>query len=114
MKNIKSFWVKYNGATSVIVWLPLLFVSSTALNSKMDIPFPFWEITLNLIVGVCKIFLAEFLGSVMLKINQKEYFNVVHEPEVVDTSKLTPGWRDTAYKYYALYCLGAYLVLAFA
>lgn len=80
----------------------------------MDIPYPAIELALNLVYGICKIFLAELIGSVLLQINQPQYFDVVHESENITKEQMTPSWRDTAFKYYAVYCIGAFLVLGFA
>jgi hypothetical protein len=111
---IKSFWKKYNGAQGVLIWLPALFISTLVLKAQMDIPYPFWEVVLNLVYGVSKIFLAEFIGSVLLQVNQPLYFAIVHEPESLDIKCNTPGFREAAFKTYYAYILLSGLVLAFA
>lgn len=111
---MKTFWRKYNGSQAFLIWLPILFGSSYLVRSNMDIPYPVVELALNLIYGICKIFLAELVGSVLLQVNQPQYFDVVHESEHITKDQLTPSWRESAFKYYALYCLGAFLVLGFA
>lgn len=111
---MRNFWKKYNGAQAVVIWLPLLFLSTTILKSQMDIPYPFWELVLNLVYGISKIFLAEFIASVMLQIMQPTYFTVIHEPEILPEECKTPGYRDTAKYFYFGYVLLAGLVLSFA
>lgn len=111
---MKIFWRKYNGAQAVILWLPLLFISTTILKSQMDIPYPFWELVLNLIYALSKIFLAEFIASVMLQVMQPQYFEIIHNIENVDEKCKTPGYRDSARYFYFGYILLCGLVLAFA
>jgi len=111
---MRNFLKKYNGAQSLIIWLPLLFISTTVLKSKMDIPYPFWTLVLNMIYGISKVFLAEFIGSIMLRIMQPTYFNIIHEPEIVPKECNTQTYRDSATKFYFGFVFLSGLILAFA
>jgi hypothetical protein len=114
MKNIKSFWRKYNGAWLVLTWLIFLFFSATLVKNTNGIPFPYWEYLLNLEYGITKVFLSEFLASVLLAVNQPIYFDIVHDDENLDEKCKTLEYRTKALNTYYAYLLACGLVLAFA
>lgn len=114
-RSISKFFKAWNGA----VIFPFVLIAFLGLNHIMSITtgdeFPLVALV-GILLAVAKAFLAEFIGSVLLYINQPDYFKVIHSQDEKDLELKykSSSWREAALKYYALYCVGAFLVLAFA
>jgi len=109
-----QFLRKWNGA----LFAPLFFVAFLIcdiylLGKNAGTEYAALSFT-GLIIGACKLFFAEFIASMTLWINQRDYFLVIHEDNEVPKEKNTQSWRDSARFFYALYFIGAALIMAFA
>jgi hypothetical protein len=113
--GVKNFFKKWNGAVVFPIVLAVFFISNYILSNTTGDEYPLLAVV-GVALAVAKIFLAEFIGSVLLYINQNDYFKVIHDQDdpKIDLKYKTQPWRDAAIKFYILYCVLAGLVLAFA
>lgn len=115
IEKVKLFFKKWNGAIVFPIVLAIFFISNFILSNSTGDEYPLLAVV-GVALAIAKVFLAEFLGSVLLYINQPEYFKVIHDQDNpnLELKYKNQTWRDSATKYYILYCLLAGLVLAFA
>jgi hypothetical protein len=111
--NIALFFKKWNGALFAPIFIVLFWFASVASSGATGAEYSMISFV-SLIIAICKIFFAEFFASILLYINQPDYFKVIHEPESLTPEKNNKPWRDSAHQFYLAYLFAAALILAFS